>query len=126
MTLIFKGFQIMSSIPELKRLERGEDSMTLTWSSGIENSIDYRTLRYWCPCAKCGPRRDASDLAELLQNEVASLPQEKPIVKPVGGYALHFEWVSGCSSGIYRFERIWSLSNAEDPDGGKPYVHGAW
>ncbi|HIA39529.1 MAG TPA: DUF971 domain-containing protein [Candidatus Poseidoniales archaeon] len=116
----------MGEVPELQRLERGDSAMELTWSDGTENSVDYRTLRYWCPCAKCGPRRGAQDLAELLQGEVAAYPQEMPTVKTVGGYALHFEWSSGCSSGIYRFERLWSIANALDPDDGKPYVHGAW
>ncbi len=116
----------MGEMPELQRLERGDSAMELTWSDGTENSVDYRTLRYWCPCAKCGPRRGAQDLAELLQGEVAAYPQEMPTVKTVGGYALHFEWSSGCSLGIYRFERLWSIANALDPDDGKPYVHGAW
>ena len=116
----------MDEIPELQRLERGDSAMELTWSDGSINTVDYRTLRYWCPCAECGPRRDAPDLADLLQEEVAALPQEMPTAKPVGGYALHFEWSSGCSSGIYRFERLWALANDLDPDDGKSYVHGAW
>ena len=41
-------------------------------------------------------------------------------------YALAFEWSTGCSSGIYRFERIWRLGEKQDPDNGKAYVHGAW
>ena len=116
----------MDEVPELQRLERGDSAMDLTWSDGSTNTVDYRTLRYWCPCAKCGPRRDAPDLADLLQEEVAALPQEMPTAKPVGGYALHFELSSGISSGIYRFERLWALANAIDPDDGKSYVHGAW
>jgi DUF971 family protein len=116
----------MDEIPELQRLERRDSSMELTWTDGSTNTVDYRTLRYWCPCAKCGPRRDTPNLAELLQEEVAALPQEMPTAKPVGGYALHFEWGTGCSSGIYRFERLWALANALDPDDGKSYVHGAW
>ncbi len=116
----------MSEIPELRRLERTATAMELTWSDGAENSVAYRTLRYWCPCAKCGPRRDAADLVTLLEAEIDSLAEEKPTVGKVGGYALHFEWTNGCSSGIYRFERIWAIANAQDPDGGKPYTHGAW
>jgi DUF971 family protein len=51
---------------------------------------------------------------------------EKPKVRTVGKYALAFEWNQGCSSGIYRFERIWALANNQDPDDGRSYVHGAW
>ena len=46
--------------------------------------------------------------------------------KFVGKYALAFDWKNGCSSGIYRFERIWALANKLDPDNGTPYVLGAW
>ncbi|MEC8311587.1 MAG: gamma-butyrobetaine hydroxylase-like domain-containing protein [Candidatus Thermoplasmatota archaeon] len=55
------------------------------------------------------------------------MPPTKPTVRTVGNYALTFDWEdAGCSSGIYRFERLWALANRQDPDGGTPYVHGAW
>lgn len=116
----------MSEIPSLVKLERKDSELELTWSDKTVNTIVYTELRYWCPCAKCGPRRDEKELDEQLRFEVNSLPTEKPIVKPVGGYALHFEWTSGCSSGIFRFERIYNIAHEIHPDDGKPYIHGAW
>lgn len=100
--------------------------MLLTWADGTEHSIEYRHVRYWCPCAKCGPRRDSEDLDSVFRVELKALPIEKPTIKMVGTYALHFEWTSGCSSGIHRFERLWAIANEEHPDDGKPYTHGAW
>ena len=116
----------MSKIAELKRLERFEKELRLTWSDGTENKVTYADLRYWCPCAKCSPRRDSEELAANLNTEISSLRNDKPDVKKVGGYALHFEWSDGCSSGIYRFERLWDLALSNDPDGGRKFVHGAW
>ncbi|HIG03200.1 MAG TPA: DUF971 domain-containing protein [Candidatus Poseidoniales archaeon] len=116
----------MSENLNLVKLERMNSEMELTWSDGSINTIAYPTLRFWCPCAKCGPRRDEEELSNQFQVEVDSLPTEKPIVNPVGGYALHFEWSDGCSSGIFRFERLHDIALGENPDGGKPYTHGAW
>ena len=91
----------MSKIPELVRLERQDTAMNLTYAEGSKFSVTYDDIRYFCPCAKCAPLRNEDETAKALRRE-------------------------GCSSGIYRFERLWALANNEDPDGGKPYVHGAW
>ena len=66
------------------------------------------------------------NLLKSLRRQVESMAAEKPKVRTIGKYALAFEWASGCSAGIYRFERLWALANNQDPDGGRPYVHGAW
>ena len=114
------------SIPELIRLERRDADMHLTWEDGTEHVVTYHDLRHACPCAKCAPQRNEDDTSLALRKSVESLPEEKPSVRTVGNYALAFEWQHGCSSGIHRFERIWRLGNKQDPDNGKPYVHGAW
>tara|TARA_B100001113_G_C20958051_1_gene556162 strand:+ start:99 stop:455 length:357 start_codon:yes stop_codon:yes gene_type:complete len=113
-------------IPELKRVERREFDMHLTWSDGTEHEITYDDLRHACPCANCSPQRNEDKTSIALRRIVERLPKEKPSVKKVGNYALSFEWTSGCSSGIHRFERLWRLGEKQDPDNGKAYVHGAW
>tara|TARA_B100000927_G_C16443444_1_gene460747 strand:+ start:155 stop:505 length:351 start_codon:yes stop_codon:yes gene_type:complete len=116
----------MSAIPELTRLERHDTSMELTYDNGNQFTVTYDDLRYSCPCAKCAPLRNDDESSKSLRRQVESMPAEKPKVRTIGKYALAFDWVQGCSSGIYRFERIWALANNEDPDGGRPYVHGVW
>lgn len=117
---------MMSELPTLKRLERRKKDMVLTWEDGSEFTIDYHDLRHACPCAKCAPSRNDDESSLTLRKQVEALPREKPTVRTVGNYALVFEWENGCSSGIYRFERLHALCRGEDPDSGKPYVHGAW
>ncbi len=114
------------NIPELKRLERRDLDMHLTWSDGTQHEITYDDLRHACPCANCSPLRNEDDDSKSLRRTIERLPQEKPTVRPVGNYALAFEWKNGCSAGIHRFERIWRLGENLDPDNGKAYVHGAW
>ena len=70
----------MSEIAKLKRLERFETELKMTWSNGTENKVAYTDLRYWCPCAKCSPRRDSEELASNLNAEISSLRNAKPDV----------------------------------------------
>ena len=115
-----------SNPPELIRLERRDLDMLLTYESGDQFTVTYDDIRYSCPCAKCSPLRNEDESSKSLRRQIEALSPEKPKVKPVGKYALAFEWDSGCSSGIYRFERIWVLANNQDPDDGRAYVHGVW
>ena len=116
----------MVEIPALIKLERSEQTASLTWKDGTEHTISWMDIRYWCPCAKCAPMRDSEETDSELRQKVESHRDEKPTVRTIGRYALAFEWSEGCSSGIHRFERLWEIGEGVDPDHGKPYVHGAW
>ncbi len=116
----------MADFPDLTRLERRDTDMQLTYSDGGEFTITYDDLKHACPCAKCAPLRNDDGNSKTLRRQIEAMAPEKPQVRTVGKYALAFDWKNGCSSGIYRFERIWALANNQDPDNGKPYVHGAW
>ena len=62
----------------------------------------------------------------LRESNIDVILFEKPQVSKVGSYALKFEFPQGCNSGIFTFERLYKLCKNENPDDGKPYVHGAW
>ena len=113
-------------MPKMTRFERREFDAQVTYVDGSQFEITYDDLRHACPCAKCSPMRNEDDTSRNLRRQIEALPAEKPAVRTVGKYALAFDWQRGCSSGIYRFERIYDLANRRDPDRGKPYVHGAW
>lgn len=117
----------MVKIPNLVKLERRKNDLLLTYDNEDVYVVEYDDLRHSCPCAKCAPNRNDDESSLQLRQTVEALTSKKPKVVTVGNYALSFEWEdSGCSSGIYRFERIWALANKKDPDNGKPYVHGPW
>jgi len=116
----------LTEIPKLVELERTEKNAILRWDDGSEQTVPWKEIRYYCPCAKCSPSRDDEGRANELRQLINSFRSEKPSVRIVGRYALAFEWSQGCSSGIHKFERLWDIANEEDPDHGKPYVHGAW
>lgn len=113
-------------LPKMTKLERGTTEMALTYATGDQHTVAYDDLRHACPCAKCAPMRNNDDTNRTLRRQIESLPAEKPQVRTIGNYALAFEWQQGCSSGIFRFERIYDLAMKRDPDGGRQYVHGPW
>ena len=113
-------------MPKMTRFERRELDAQITYEDQSQFEVTYDDLRHACPCAKCSPMRNDDENSKKLRRQVEAHPNEKPNVRTVGNYALGFEWTHGCSSGIYRYERIWDLANRRDPDNGKPYVHGAW
>ena len=98
-------------MPQLTRFERRELDVQLTYADDSEYSVTYDDLRHSCPCAKCSPMRNEDESSKTLRRQVEALPKEKPKVRIVGNYALGFEWTQGCSSGIFRFERIWDLAH---------------
>ena len=59
--------------------------------------------------AKCAPQRNDDESSKVLRRTVERLPKEKPTVRPVGNYALAFEWTNGCSSGIHRLKEFGDL-----------------
>lgn len=115
-----------STLPTMTKLERRAQDMLLTYDDGTTHVVAYDDLRHACPCAKCAPMRNEDNTSRTLRRQIEALPAEKPQVRTVGNYALAFEWQQGCSSGIFRFERIHDLALKRDPDRGRPYVHGAW
>ena len=114
------------NLPELIRLERRDLDVLLSYDNDQSYVVTYDDIKHACPCAKCAPQRNQDESSKYLRREIEAMSPEKPTVKTVGKYAISFEWINGCSSGIYRFERIWALANKLDPDDGKSYVHGAW
>jgi DUF971 family protein len=115
-----------NDMPKLIRLERKQKSMLLNWSNEFQYELSYQTLLYWCPCAKCSPSRDNESTASEKRATIDKILFDKPQVSKVGSYALKFEFPQGCNSGIFSFERLYKLCKDDNPDEGKPYVHGAW
>ena len=90
-----------------------------------ENNIDVKKIK---GSGKEGRilKGDLINLMNITLTRLEKISLNKPKVSKVGRYALKFEFSEGCNSGIFTFERLYRLCNEENPDDGKPYVHGAW
>jgi DUF971 family protein len=83
--------------------QAGPDSLRIRWNDAHESVYPVRLLRLACMCAHCidehsgEPRLDP----EKVPDDV------RPVrIKPVGRYALQFDWSDGHDTGIYSFEHL--------------------
>ena len=85
--------------------------MDIAWSDEHRSHYDFAYLREQCPCATCDDER------RKKQHTVAAgpeLPMFKPrmaarAAKPVGSYALQFEFTDGHSTGIFSYDYLRSI-----------------
>lgn len=89
----------------------------INWADGHESVYDFTYLRRACPCAECRPwvhgiGRVGESPDEVLQ-AVGELADASD-VSMVGGYALHFNWADGHTTGIYQFEYLRELCPCEE------------
>ena len=70
-------------ILELRRLERRDTDMELTYEDGTTFTVSYDDLRHACPCAKCAPLRNEDETSMQLRRTVEAHPKQKPLVRTV-------------------------------------------
>ncbi len=92
---------------EIRQPSRGE--IAILWSDGRETILDARRLRVECPCAACV---DESTGRRVL--DPARVPDDvwPTSIRPVGLYALGFDWSDGHSSGIYTHDLLRRLGDS--------------
>ena len=80
--------------------------LRIVWGDGHESVYAVADLRRSCRCAVC-----VDEWTGKRRVEPRAIPDtvRPKAVKPVGRYAIHFDWDDGHSSGIYTFEHLRSL-----------------
>jgi DUF971 family protein len=92
--------------------------LQINWAEGGSSTYDFTYLRRACPCAECRPwihslfqsgdqdgSREIPDRVKDAIGELASVSD----VRPVGSYALSFNWADGHTTGIYDFRYLRSI-----------------
>jgi DUF971 family protein len=87
--------------------------LRIEWADGVKSVFGFDYLAAMCPCANCREKR-----AEMKKNPLHVLPDnygpaEFGDVSMVGRYALNFNWVAGCASGIYSFDYLRDIAPAQ-------------
>ena len=91
------------------------DTVALRWSDGVEDFYSMERLRALSPSAENQGERD------LLGNLYGGTDQtEFPGVtvtgwRPVGGYGIQFDFSDGHKTGIYTFDYLRQIGEAERP-----------
>jgi DUF971 family protein len=87
-----------------------EARLRIVWKDGVASEYVPRDLRLVCPCAGCVDEMTGARtlLAEQVHDSVYPTA-----IHYVGQYALQFQWSDGHSTGIYTFEYLREMWDAE-------------
>ena len=80
--------------------------LLISWQDEHRSLYSFSYLRRKCPCAACVNEwtGEIRLRPESISEEIHSLA-----VRPVGNYAIRFDWSDGHTTGIYAFEYLRSL-----------------
>jgi len=102
-------------------LEKADtQTLKITWDDGEESFYPLNFLRRQCPCATCQESKikaqaPAANPFRILQpHEILSTQLDLKEAEVVGRYALNFNWSDGHHEGIYTFDFLRELAEAEE------------
>jgi DUF971 family protein len=88
--------------------------VAIKWQDGTESYIPLETLRRACPCAGCKGEVDV--MGKLHKGpEIPLTPQAFTLraLTPVGTYGVQPTWGDGHATGIYSFDYLKKVAQAE-------------
>lgn len=104
--------------PSVEPVEIGpsedEARLRIEWRDGVVSELVPRYLRSLCPCAGCV---DEMTGVRTLTPDMVDDGVYPTAIHYVGRYALQFVWSDGHSTGIYTFEYLRELWDADPPEG---------
>ncbi len=89
------------------------DELAVKWEDGTESYVKLEKLRRHCPCAGCKGEMDI--LGQVYRNPEQPLPPsafQLVRVSMVGGYAVQPFWGDGHGTGLYTFDYLRRLADA--------------
>lgn len=80
----------------------------IQWADGSTQTFRLSDLQRNCPCAQCMDEMTGKPLLDptTVPDEVKALS-----IRSVGRYGLKIEFSSGCSMGIFSFDRLKGMNN---------------
>ena len=108
---------------ELEKLTAGNDSIEpesydiqngllhVQWRDGEVRNYDTFKLRLECPCANCV---DEVTGAKIISSDKIPLNIQVKGLRPVGRYGLAIQFSDGHNTGIFKFEKLKSLSSSSN------------
>ena len=90
-----------------------ESKLRIEWKDGVTSEYVPRYLRLLCPCAGCV---DEMSGVRTLTDEMIDDGVYPTAIHYVGRYAIQCVWSDGHSTGIYTFEYLRGIWDADAPD----------
>jgi len=92
------------------------EELAIKWDDGNESYVRLETLRRGCPCAGC--KGEADILGNIYKNPDQRLPPQAfqlMRIANVGAYAIQPVWADGHSTGLFSFEYLRKVAEAQAP-----------
>lgn len=86
--------------------QKDNHTFVIQWSDGKTHQFRLSELQKKCPCANC---IDESTGKRLLDEAMVNENVRAARILSVGRYALRIQFTSGCSTGIYEFDRLYRM-----------------
>jgi DUF971 family protein len=90
------------------------DELAIKWEDQTESFVRLETLRRACPCAGC--RGEVDVMGRLHKGpDIPLAPQSFQLTRlsPVGGYAVQPVWADGHSSGLFTYDYLRRVAEAQ-------------
>ena len=99
---------------KISDLQQIGEELAIKWDDGSESFIKLETLRRCCPCAGC--KGEVDIMGNLYKNpDKPYTPNAFQITRLglVGGYGVQPLWADGHGTGIYSFDYLKNVANAQ-------------
>ena len=93
-------------------IERTDTNLKIRWKDSDHSELSYRLLREKCPCARCDAMRSRKDPFHILPSDDFFENLHLVDIQRVGRYAVRLVWSDGHRTGIYTFQFLRELSDA--------------
>ncbi len=88
--------------------------LAVKWDDGSESFISLEKLRRACPCAGCKGEMDVmGNLYKGPEQKLTRAAFELRQIVPVGTYAIQPVWADGHATGIYSFDYLRRVAEAD-------------
>lgn len=87
--------------------QKNDYTFSIQWGDGAVQDFRLSDLQRNCPCARCSDENTGKPLLDPH-----SVPDDvrATVIRSVGRYGLRIQFTSGCSTGIFSFERLRNLA----------------
>src|SRR5262249_32688372 len=90
------------------------EELAIKWEDGSESFVALEKLRRHCPCAGCRGERDVmGNVYKAPARPLGPTAFRLARVTTVGGYAIQPVWGDGHATGLYSFDYLKQVAEAE-------------
>ena len=91
--------------------QKNNETFSVQWNDGVTQDFHLCDVQRSCPCAHCMDEITGKSLIDpkKIPDDVRALT-----IRSIGRYALRIQFTSGCSTGIYSFDRLRKMREGKE------------